>query len=76
MLQDLELEQLLIGISAPAANLVHTCRGTVTMMLNVLKALSVETITAEISGLRRNQLLTAVFQVTLNQTAKENYDFV
>ena len=56
---------------------MHTERGTVTMMQNAPKAMSVETITEEISGIRRNQILTAVFQVTLflgqqNETADEN----
>ena len=49
--QLLELEQMLIGISAQAAHLVLTDRGTVTMMPNVPKAMSVETITAEINGI-------------------------
>ena len=58
------LEQLLIGVTAQAAVLVDTERGTVTMMPNAPKAMSVETITAEISGLRQRGWLTAAFEVS------------
>ena len=51
----MELEQLLIGISAQAALLVETEKGTVTTMQSAPKTLSVETITVEISGIRQNQ---------------------
>ena len=60
------LEQLLIGVTAQAAVLVDTDKGTVTTMLSVLKTLSVETITASTTTIGQNQRLTAAFQVTLS----------
>ena len=62
----MELEQLLIGVTAQAAVLVDTERGTVTMMPSALKTLSVETITASTTTIGQNQRLTAAFQVTLS----------
>ena len=62
----MDLEQLLIGISAQAAVLVEIERGTVITMPSVPKALSVVEITAEISGIRQNPMLTVAFQVTLS----------
>ena len=62
----MELEQLLIGVTAQAAVLVDTERGTVTMMPSALKTLSVETITASTTTIGQNQQLTAAFQVTLS----------
>ena len=66
----MELEQLLIGISAQAAVLVETERGTVTTMPSAVKTMSVDTIIAGISGIRQNQQLTAAFQVTLGKPSK------
>ena len=60
------LEQLLIGVTAQAAVLVDTERGTVTMMPSALKTLSVEKITASTTTIGQNQKLTAAFQVTLS----------
>ena len=60
------LEQLLIGVTAQAAVLVDTERGTVTMMPSALKTLSVETITASTTTIGQNQQLTAAFQVTFS----------
>ena len=62
----MELEQQMIGVTAQAADLVHTERGTVTTMPSALKTLSVETITASTTTVGQNQQLTAAFQVTLS----------
>ena len=62
----MELEQLLIGVSAQAAVLVETEKGTVTTMPSALKTLSVETITASTTTIGQNQRLTVAFQVTLS----------
>ena len=51
------------GISAQPANGATTNRETVMMMLSVLKIITAEAITAEISGVRLTLLLIAVFQV-------------
>ena len=69
-MQEMELEQILIGVSAQAAVLVHTERGTVTTMTSVPRTMSVETITVSTTGIRQNQQLTAVFQVTLSLRLK------
>ena len=60
----MELEPRMIGVTAQAAVLVHTERGTVTTMPSASKTMSVEKITAENSGTRQIQTLTAAFQVT------------
>ena len=60
----MELEQNMIGLTAQAPDLVQTKRGTVTMITSAFKTMSVEKITAEISGTRQIQTLTAAFQVT------------
>ena len=54
----------MIGVTAQAAVLVHTERGTVTAMPSVPKTMSVETITASTTGIWQKQKLTAAFQVT------------
>ena len=63
-LQEMELERQLIGNTAQRPDLVQTKRGTMTAITNASKTMSVEKITAEISGTRQNQQLTAAFQVT------------
>ena len=63
-LQEMELERQLIGNTAQAPDLVQTKRGTVTTMPSAFKTMSVEKITAEISGTRQNQQPIAAFQVT------------
>ena len=60
----MELEQNMIGLTAQVPDLVQTKRGTVITMPSASKTMSVEKITAEISGTRQNQQLTAAFQVT------------
>ena len=62
-LQEMEQERQMIGNTAQRPDLVHTKRGTVTAITNASKTMSVEKITAEISGTRQNQQLTAAFQV-------------
>ena len=62
--QEMELERQLIGNTAQRPDLVHTKRGTVTAITIASKTMSVEKITAEISGTRQNQQLTAAFQVS------------
>ena len=61
----MELEQRMIGVTAQAADLVHTERGTVTTMPRASKTMSVETTTASTTGTRQTRKLTAAFQVTL-----------
>ena len=63
-LKEMELEARLIGVTAQAADLVPTVRGTVTTMLSAPKTMSVETITASTTGIWQKQKLTAAFQVT------------
>ena len=55
---------MLIGITALAPDLVQTKRETVTTMQSASKTMSVDKITAKISGTRQNIMLTAAFQVT------------
>ena len=71
----MELEQLLIGVSAQAAVLVHTERGTVTTMQSAPRTMSVETITASTTGIWQNQKLTAAFQVTLTGRPNKGNSF-
>ena len=59
----MELEARLIGVTAQAADLVPTVRGTVTPMLSAPKTMSVETITASTTGTRQTHKLTAAFRV-------------
>ena len=60
----MELEQNMIGLTAQAPDLVQTKRGTVTMITSAFKTMSVEKITAEISGTTPYQQLTAALEVT------------
>ena len=60
----MELEQRMIGVTAQAADLVHTERGIVTTMLSAPKTMSVETTTASTTGIWQKQKLTAAFRVT------------
>ena len=63
-LQETELERQLIGNTAQAPDLVQTKKGTVTAITNASKTMSVEKITAEISGTTPYQQLTAALEVT------------
>ena len=63
-LQEMELEQMMIGITAQCPNNVQTKRGTVTTITIASNTMSVDKITAEISGTRQNQQPTAAFEVT------------
>ena len=63
---------MLIGITAQAWDLVQTKRGTVTMITSASKTMSVEKITAEISGTRQNQQPTAAFQVNWSSGQNTN----
>ena len=60
----MELEQSMIGVTAQVPDLVQTKRGTVTMITSASKTMSVEKITAEISGTTPYQQLTAALEVT------------
>ena len=60
----MELEQSMIGLTAQVPDLVQTKRETVTTMPSVSKTMSVEKITAEISGTTPYQQLTAALEVT------------
>ena len=62
-LQEMEQERQMIGNTAQRPDLVQTKRETVTTMPSASKTMSVEKITAEISGTRQNQQPTAAFQV-------------
>ena len=64
-LQEMELEQRMIGVTARLADLVQTERATVTTMPSASKTMSVETTTASTTGTRQTRKLTAAFQVTL-----------
>ena len=55
---------MLIGSTAQAPDLVQTNMGTVTTITNASKTMSVDMITAEISGTRQIQMLTAALEVT------------
>ena len=74
----MELEQPMIGVTAQAAVLVHTERGTVTTMPSASKTMSVETITASTTGTRQTHKLTAAFQVPYHyyKIMKLNFDYV
>ena len=60
----MELEQSMIGLTAQVPDLVQTKRGTVTTITSASKTMSVEKITAEISGTTPYQQLTAALEVT------------
>ena len=62
-LQEMELEQRMIGVTARLADLVQTERGTVTTMPSASKTMSVETTTASTTGTRQSHKLTAAFRV-------------
>ena len=64
LLKEMELEEQMIGVTAQAADLVPTERGTVTTMPNAPKTMSVEKITASTTGIWQKQKLTAAFRVT------------
>ena len=70
-LKEMELEARLIGVTAQAADLVPTVRGTVTTTLSAPKTMSVETITASTTGIWQKQKLTAAFRVP-NHYEKNN----
>ena len=59
----MELGEQRIGVTAQAADLVHTERGTVTTMQSAPKTMSVETTTASTTGTRQTHKLTAAFRV-------------
>ena len=60
----MELEHMLIGVTAQVPDLVQTKRETVTSITSASKTMFVEKITAEISGTTPIQQLTAVLEVT------------
>ena len=74
----MELGARLIGVTAQAADLVPTVRGTVTPMLSAPKTMSVETITASTTGTRQTHKLTAAFRVPYHyyKTMKQAFDSV
>ena len=65
----------MIGVTAQAAVLVHTERGTVTAMPSAPKTMSVETITASTTGIWQKQKLTAAFRVPNHYEKKQRNSF-